>query len=340
MSIKKIAIEEHVAMEETAIDALRMIPDKPEVWPAFTKLLVDVHGKMLSDMDAANIETSILSLNAPVVQGIADKKRAIELAKRCNDFLAEQVARNPTRFQAFATLPLQDPDAASLELTRCIKDLGFKGALVNGFSSCDTGAFQHEESAVHYDLPQYWDFWSVVQDLNVPFYLHPRDPLACDTPFLNGHPWLYGATWAFTVATATHALRLMCSGLFDKYPKLTIILGHLGETLPFIMWRISMRIHFTPRGIPAKKLIQEYFKSNFYVTTSGNYSTSSLQNAVSVIGADRVMFAVDYPFEKPAEASEWFESVTFLTPEEKQKIAYGNAAKLFNMTGTKAAVSR
>lgn len=339
MGPRKIAIEEHVAIPETVNDALRMIPDKPQVWPIFSKYLLDIHGQLLSDMDAADIEMSVLSMNAPVIQGIADKDRAIDLARRCNDYFAEQVAKNPKRFQAFAALPLQDPDASAKELTRCVKDLGFKGALVNGFSQCDTGMFQHEESAVHYDLPQYWDFWGVVESLDVPFYLHPRDPFEKDTPFLKGHPWLYGAAWAFTVETATHALRLMCSGLFDKYPKLNVVLGHLGETLPFLLWRVSGRLHFTPRGIPAKKTIQEYFKNNFYVTTSGNYCTESMVDTLAVMGPDRVMFAVDYPFEKMREAADWFDNLSFLSETDRFKIARGNAARLLKLGTQKTAVA-
>jgi 2,3-dihydroxybenzoate decarboxylase len=243
--------------------------------------------------------------------------------------MAEQVSKNPTRFQAFAALPMQDPEAASSELVRCVKELGFKGTLVDGFSQVDV-----EDSAVYYDLPQYWDFWGVVESLDVPFYLHPREPLQSHTPFLNGHPWLRSSTWAFTVESATDALRLMSSGLFDKYPKLTIVLGHLGEALPFLMWRVDNRIKKSPREIPAKKKLNEYFRKNFLVTTSGQFCTESLLNTIAWLGTDRILFSVDYPFETMSDAAGWFDNLNAthaISETDWVKIARGNAEKLLKL---------
>src|SRR5690554_5304335 len=177
----------------------------------------------------------ILSLNAPAVQAIPGVARAVEIARKANDALAEECAKRPDRFRAFAALPLQDPEAASRELERCVNELGFVGALVNGFSQRD------EKTPLYYDLPEYLDFWGVVSKLDVPFYLHPRNPLPQDSRIYEGHPWLMGPTWAFAQETAVHALRLMGSGLFDKYSNLNIILGHMGEGLPYMMWRIDNR---------------------------------------------------------------------------------------------------
>ena len=132
---------------------------------------------------------------------------------------------------------MQDPDAAAAELTRCVRDLGFKGALVNGFSEVG-----HAGAVVYYDDPAYLPFWAIVEQLGVPFYLHPRDPLASREPIYEGHPWFMGPVWAFGVETALHALRLMASGLFDRHPRLTIILGHLGEGLPYSIWRMDHRL--------------------------------------------------------------------------------------------------
>ena len=129
---------------------------------------------------------------------------------------------------------MQDPDGAARELERCVKDFGFRGALVNGFSQVGDA-----ETAVYYDLPQYRPFWATVERLDVPFYLHPRNPLPRDAKIYEGHPWLLGPVWAFAHETAVHALRLMGSGLFDAHPRLNIILGHMGENLPFALWRID-----------------------------------------------------------------------------------------------------
>ncbi|MBW1800217.1 MAG: amidohydrolase family protein, partial [Deltaproteobacteria bacterium] len=167
MRVPKIAIEEHFNAPELADDAGKYYP--PDIWAKLRPALLDIEGKLLSDMDACGIEMSVLSLGSPGIQAVPDKQRAIDVALRANDFLAEQVAKRPDRFRGFAALPLQDPDAASEELTRCVKKLGFKGALVNGFSQID-----REDAVFYYDLPQYRSFWGVVESLDVPVYLHPR----------------------------------------------------------------------------------------------------------------------------------------------------------------------
>ncbi len=186
----KIALEEHFALAETLGDSERYFP--PAVWQRMYSALTDIHEKRLAEMDQHGIETAILSLNSPAIQGIYDTRRAIEIARIANDFLAEQVAKNPPRFQGFAALPMQDPDAAAREFTRCVKELGFRGAAVNGFSQKNV-----EDSAVYYDTPHYESFWATVEQLDVPFYLHPRDPLFSRQQHYEGHPWFVGPVWAF-----------------------------------------------------------------------------------------------------------------------------------------------
>ena len=246
-------------------------------------------------MDQHGIGMMILSLNAPAIQAIPDPKRAIDVARRANDFVAEQCAKRPDRFASFAALPMQDPEAAARELERSVKELRLVGALVNGFSQVNA-----PENCIYYDLPQYGDFWGVVEKLDVPFYLHPRNPLPAWTPQYDGHRWLMGPTWAFAAETAAHALRLMGTGLFDTViPRLKIILGHLGEGLPYNLWRIDNRNGWVKpkHKYPAQKRIADYFRANFHMTTSGNFSTSTLVQAMQEVGADRIMFSVDYPFE-------------------------------------------
>ena len=316
-----IALEEHFAVTETVDQSKQFMPE--DVWTDLKGRLLDIQEKRLALMDKYGIERMILSLNAPAIQAIPDLKRAKEVARIANDFLAEQVQKRPARFSGFAALPMQDPEAASAELTRCVKELGFKGTMVNGFSQVNT-----MDSAVYYDLPQYWPFWETVEKLDVPFYLHPRNPAASQQQIYEGHPWLLGPTWAFAVETATHALRLMSSGLFDKYPRLQIILGHLGEGLPASIWRADHRIKKFGRGIPAQKPLSEYLRSNFYITTAGNFRTQTLIGVMMEVGADRLLFSTDYPFEEVSEAADWF-NVTDISETDRLKIGRLNALKLF-----------
>lgn len=321
----KIGLEEHFAFPPTLADSEEYF--EPDVWPQMRGRLIDLHDRRLAEMDELGMEMMILSLNAPTIQAIPDRRLAIDVARRANDFLAEQVVKRRDRFAAFAALPMQDPDEAARELTRCVKDLGFKGALVNGFSQVG-----EVDSAQYYDLPGYWPFWETVARLDVPFYLHPRDPLASRQQIYEGHPWLLGSAWAFGVETATHALRLMGSGLFDAYPNLTIILGHLGEGLPGSIWRVDHRIATATRGIKTQKTMQEYFSSNFYITTSGNFRTQTLIDAILEIGSDRILFSTDYPFERMASACAWFDTAS-ISENDRLKIGRRNALSLFRIGG-------
>ena len=201
----KIALEEHFAIPETLEDSHGYFPDR--VWREVKSRVMDIHERRLREMDANGIELMLLSLNAPAVQAIPDRGRAAEVARKANDYLAEQVAKRPDRFQGVAALAMQDAEGAVRELERCVNELGFRGALVNGFSQ--TG---DAEKVVYYDLPQYRPFWATVERLDVPFYLHPRNPLPRDGKIYEGHHWLLGPIWAFGHETAVHALRLMGSG--------------------------------------------------------------------------------------------------------------------------------
>ncbi len=321
----KIALEEHFAIPETLMDSAGFVPES--YWPELKGRLLDIQDRRLAEMDRHGIEMMILSLNAPAVQAIADTAKADEIARRANDHLAEQVARRPRRFQAFAALPMQDPELAIKELERCVTTLGFRGALVNGFSQSAGYA-----APVYYDLPQYWPFWARVEQLDVPFYLHPRNPLAEDSRIYEGHPWLLGPTWAFGQETAVHALRLIGSGLFDSHPKLRIVLGHLGEGLPYSMWRIDHRNGWVkaPARHKAKRKIRDYFNSNFYLTTSGNFRTQTLIDAILEIGADRILFSVDWPFENVDHAADWFNG-TSISESDRVKIGRRNAIELFKL---------
>ncbi len=322
---RKIALEEHFATPDTLEDSARFVP--ADHWNELKRRLLDIQDRRLREMDAHGIEIMILSLNAPTIQAIPDVVRANEIAQRCNDYLAEEVAKRPDRFQAFAALPMQDPDLAIIELERTVKHLGFRGALVNGFSQTDDS-----DTLLYYDLERYRPFWAAIERLEVPFYLHPRNPLPTDSRIYDGHEWLLGPTWAFGQETAVHALRLMGCGLFDQHPRLRIILGHMGEGLPYSLWRIDHRnawVNARPR-YKAKRKIAEYFCEHFYLTTSGNFRSQTLIDAILEIGTDRILFSTDWPFENVDHAATWFDSAP-ISERDREKIGRLNSLDLFRI---------
>ncbi len=321
----KIGLEEHFAIPETLQDSAGFVPS--DYWAALRGRLLDIQDDRLFQMDEHGMEMMILSLNAPAVQAVPEPAAARDLAVRANDFLADQVARRSDRFQAFAALPMQDPDMATRELQRCITQLGFKGALVNGFSQVGTA-----DNVVYYDAPRYEPFWAEVERLQVPFYLHPRNPLPSWARIYDGHPWLLGPTWAFGQETAVHALRLMASGLFDRHPGLRIILGHMGEGLPYCIWRVDNRNAWVkaPKTYPALRPLGDYFRSNFHLTTSGNFRTQTLIDAMLEVGSDRLLFSTDWPFENVDHAGVWFDAAP-ISEADRLKIARTNALALFKL---------
>ena len=317
----KIALEEHFILPEN-FDTSYTVRDLP---PETRHKILDLGNGRIADMDRGGLDICILSLTAPGIQAVPNIAQAIAQARRTNDYLAENIAKNPKRMKGFATLPLQDPQAAAQELTRCVRDLGFCGALVNGFSQIGEA-----DSAVFYDLPQYRPFWATVQELDVPFYLHPRLPLATRQQAYEGYPWLAASAWRFAVETSIHALRLMASGLFDEYPKLKVILGHLGEGLPFGIWRVDHRISRTGAQPKARLPMGHYLRENFYITTSGNFRTQALTDVILEVGTDRILYSVDYPYEDVVEAKDWFDQVA-ISDSDRQKIVRANAQKLFRV---------
>jgi 2,3-dihydroxybenzoate decarboxylase len=321
----KIGLEEHFAIEETVPDPKGLFPS--EEWGELKSRMVDLHDQRLRLMDQYGMDMMILSLNAPAIQRMSDPKEADRIACKANDFLAEAVRKRPDRFQGLAALPMQDPELAARELERCVKQLGFKGALVNGFSQ-----LHQPDTAIYYDLKQYWPFWEVVERLDVPFYLHPRAPLASQAKIYEGHEWMLGPAWGFAQETAVHSLRLMASGLFDAYPRLQIILGHLGEGLPYSMWRVDNCNGWVKKrhDYAAKKQIGEYFRENFHLTTSGNFHTPTLLCAMAEIGADRILFSTDWPFENIDHAADWFDNAK-IGEAERAKIGRANALRLFKL---------
>ncbi len=318
--IRKIAFEEHFTTPDFAAYSKAFVSQiDPDVAADLSRRLLDVGELRLKEMDDAGIEYVILSQTGPSVQAETDVAKAISNSKANNDYLAEKIAKHPTRFGGFATLPMQDPAQAIKELERAVKELGFKGTLVNGHTL-----------GVYYDAPQYDEFWACLQELDVPFYLHPF--YSYDQPyFYEGHPELTGATWGWGVETATHALRILFGGVFDRHPGAKVVVGHMGEgCLPYLRWRFDSRFSTYPCGVTLARKPTEYIGSNILITTSGVCSHAALTGAIGEMGADAVMFSVDYPYESTQIAAEFIETAP-LDEQTRAKVCYENAKKLFKL---------
>ena len=323
--LHKIGLEEHFAIPETMGGSeLYFQRDKPDAIDLPTRLL-DLMEYRIREMDENGIDLMILSLNSPGIQDICRIQDAVDTARIANDRLAEAIEKKNNRFRGFAALPMQDPEAAIIEMRRSVKELGMVGVMVNGYSQINS-----LDNDVYLDDLMYKPFWAELEKLDVPFYLHPREPMPCNAKLIENRPWLYGAAWAFTVETATHALRLMTGGLFDDYPRLKLLLGHLGEGLPFLIWRCDNMQSKHKRGMPAKRLMAEYMNENIWVTTSGQFHTPPLLCTILQMGTDRILFSTDYPFEEVSDASNWFDACP-ISEGDRYKIGRQNAIDLFGL---------
>jgi len=281
--------------------------------------LLDITGSRIRAMDAAGIDLQVISLSMPGTEALPAAD-AIPAAIDCNDKVAEAVKAHPTRLQAFAALPTADPAASVKEFERAVQKLGMKGACINGHAQGE-----------YLDDRKFWPIFGVAEALGVPVYLHPREPHPdVLRRWFSGYPELALASWGFAAETCTHYLRLMAAGLFDAHPKLTIILGHLGEGLPFWLARLDdhTRGAFAHRGL--KRRSTDYLRDNTVITTSGNFYTPALLCSVMAMGVDNVIFSVDWPFESNKEACQWLDSLP-LSVEDKEKIAHKNAERVLKL---------
>jgi len=224
---------------------------------------------------------------------------------------------------------MHDPNQAAAELRRCVEKHGFKGALVNDTQRSGTDG----EGMIFYDKPEWDVFWKTCTDLDVPFYLHPRNPTGQIYEKLwADRKWLVGPPLSFAQGVSLHILGMVTNGVFDRHPKLQIIIGHLGEHIPFDLWRINHWFEDVkkPLGLDCKKTIRDYFQQNIHITTSGHFSTPTLKYCIEEIGAERILFCIDYPFESFGDACTWFDKID-LPEKEKEMIAKGNAKKLLKL---------
>src|ERR1700684_1085144 len=340
VKMRKIATEEawsipevaaalgHVArgpsssLDKLLVAAIYDAPAKGSGYSALNFLdgLLDTEKRRLAEMDQFGIDMHLLSLTAPGVQ-MFDADTATELAALANDRLAEICRRHPTRFSGLASFAPQSPKRAAKEMERAIKKLKLNGFILNSHT--------HNE---YLDNPKYFPILEAAEDLDGCIYIHPRAPSdGLAAPFRD-----YGldsAQWGYGIEVSTHAVRMMVSGVFDRFPKLKICLGHMGEAVHFWLWRLDyMNKNAQNRGsAPKLKLkISEYFKRNFVITTSGQESHLALDFSIKALGIDNVLWAIDYPYQPSAPAVSFMDSAP-VSAAEREKLYHGNAARILQI---------
>ena len=324
--MRYIALEEAFFIAELAerqpIPALPLT-FKTEFAEHIRPRLTDFSEYRLFEMDKAGIDIQVLSLTVPGLQVDIDPGFARDNARFANEYLAKAIGEHPDRFRGFAALPLLDPAAAAAELERAVTQDGLCGALVN---DCVYGP-----GGRYLDAPEYDELWSAVESLGVPLYLHPGAPPADHWRVIEGRPELYGATWSWAAEVSGHALRILFSGVFDRHPGATLILGHIGEFLPFQRSRLDSRYATLATSAPVQRMPSEYLGTNIVFTNSGVFSPAVMLGAVLEVGPDALMFSVDYPYESSYQAVKGFEQTT-LSPADREKIAHGNAERLLRIS--------
>ena len=280
---------------------------------------LDLGAKRLAHMDAHGVDVQVLSFGSPGPQAFGAEV-AIPMARDANDRLHAAVKAHPTRFAGFAALPTAEPRAAVEELERCVTKLGFKGAMIHGHQR---GEFL--------DAKKYWPIWERAGKLAVPIYLHPALPHAdAVKAYFDGYEELARAPWGFALDTSCHFLRLVFAGVFDAYPRLKIILGHLGEGLPFAMHRLNEHSWAAAQRRGLKKQPIDYLRDNLVVTTSGNWFEPAFVCTLLALGADNILFAIDWPYEANKTGMEFLRGLS-ISDADKEKIAHGNAERLLRL---------
>lgn len=338
----RIATEEAFSTPEL-IAAFRDELNAPDVDPGFQSLigyyldhqaerprfianaLVDLGEQRIADMDARGIDRQVLALTAPATNALRDPDRATMVAETANDRLAEAIAKYPTRFSGMAACAAQDAKRAAKEIERAVTKLGLTAVVINSHILGE-----------YLDNPKFFEVLEAIEALDVPLYIHPSTPPAnMIVPMLEAG--LDGAIFGFGVETGMHALRLITSGTLDRFPKLQVVIGHMGEALPYWMYRLDFMHQAGVRSAryevmkPLKKeKISNYLKENFHITNSGVAWEPAIKFAQQVIGEDRVLYAMDYPYQCPAEEVVTLDAMD-MPLETKRKFFQTNAEKLFKI---------
>jgi predicted TIM-barrel fold metal-dependent hydrolase len=321
--MRTITLEEHYAPPDFTEGPGRYLAGYEEI----VYRLRDLDEVRLAEMDEAGIDVQVLSLTAPGTEQL-DAAGAREWARKANDHLAGAVRRHPDRFAGFAALPTADPSASVEELSRAVTEHGFVGAMINGHIG---GRYLDDEF--------FWPILARAEELRVPVYLHPTPPpdAVRNASYTGNFPdavsfGLSTGGWGWHIETATHLLRMVLGGVFDRYPGLQVIIGHMGEGLSFMLPRLERVFGGHVMG-PATTLgrpVGEYLRDNVHYTFSGFNWVPNFLNLAMQVGIERIMFSADYPYQSMAEARAFLDDIP-VSPADRDRIAHGNAEALLNL---------
>ncbi len=341
---RKIATEEAWSIPEVAAEMaktsrypgnsldlllVRGVYDAEKAGNGYSKLdflsgLVDVEERRLPEMDRLGVDMQVLALTAPGVQ-MFDADTACELASLANDRLAEVCRKHPSRFVGLASMAPQSPKRGVKEMERGIRELGLNGFMINSHTNSE-----------YLDNPKYWPLLEAAEALDRPIYIHPRAASDLFAGPLRDYG-LDAAMWGYGMEMGTHVVRIMASGVLDRFPKLKIVIGHMGEAVHFWLWRITFmnsRNQTVGRSPKTQLTMTEYFMRNFAITTSGVEDDLALEYSIKKLGADNVMWAIDYPYQPSEPAVAWMDK-TPLSDEVKAKVYGGNAERIFHIPPAK-----
>lgn len=307
--------------------AARLSPARARIVTTIHERMADVGAGRLADMDANDVDMHVLLLTAPGVQ-LFDADSATAIAAISNDRLQETIRRRPDRFAGLATVAPQDPGRAADEIERAVKKLGLGGIVINSHTNGE-----------YLDDHKFWPIFEAAAACDAPIYIHPRNLPAPVARYYTAAIDLNGAIFGFQAETGLHALRLIVSGVFDRFPTLRIVLGHLGEALPFWLYRLDYmyrKFPARPGFTKAQLLPSEYLKRNFAITTSGVNFHPTLRYCHEVLGVENIMFAIDYPYQESPEAVAFIRSAP-LPRADLEQIAHGNAERIFRISSGKVA---
>lgn len=323
--MRVIAVEEHFVTPAFVAGPGKAANERMQRAPNGSKLIArlsNISDERIAEMDAADIDMQVLSLNSPGVEQ-ADASDAIACARDANDYLAEAVKAHPSRFAGFASLPVQSPEQAAVELDRCVRKLGFKGANINGHTR-----------GRYLDDPYFTPVLASAESLDVPIYLHPTVPPkpVVDALYSGLSPAVSGVFaangWGWHIETAVHVLRMVLGGVFDRHPRLQVVVGHLGEALPFMIERLN---HALPKQMTnLERTVADYLRQNLHYSFGGFNFLPTFLNLLAEVGVERIMFSVDYPYGTMEEAHAFLGSLP-VSAADKERIAHGNAESLFHL---------